>query len=219
MIEIKEVYTLLEIFLIFTGAFIIAFSGAVAPGPLLAVTISETVKRGFMAGPSLILGHGVLEIALIAVIMMGGDSILTLPAVSDMLKLIGGIVLLVMAWTIIRGLKHMELDLTAQSNANVAVGSTAIKGVVASTSNPYWIIWWATIGLGYLTIALQKGFMGIAAFFSGHILADLAWYSFISYMISAGRSRFDTRVYRGILLICGIFLLFLGITFIYMSVA
>src|SRR3972149_5217323 len=45
-------------------------------------------------------------------------------------------------------------------------------GIIASISNPYWSLWWATIGLGYLALSSGQGLTGVAFFFAGHILAD-----------------------------------------------
>ena len=50
---------------IFFASFGLAFSGAMMPGPLLTVTISESPRKGFITGPLLILGHAVLEVALV----------------------------------------------------------------------------------------------------------------------------------------------------------
>jgi len=47
-------------------------------------------------------------------------------------------------------------------------------------ANPYWIIWWATIGLGYILYSWLFGFWDIASFFSGCILSDMAWYSLVA---------------------------------------
>ena len=54
----------MELLAIFTTAFVVGFSGAMMPGPLLTVTIGESARRGFSAGPLLVLGHAVLELAL-----------------------------------------------------------------------------------------------------------------------------------------------------------
>ena len=62
-----------------------------------------------------------------------------------------------------------------------------LAGILLSLANPYWFIWWATIGIGYILFSFQYGIAGIIAFYSGHILADLAWYSMISFGIAKGR--------------------------------
>ncbi|HHU86032.1 MAG TPA: LysE family transporter, partial [Peptococcaceae bacterium] len=84
-----------------------------------------------------------------------------------------------------------------------------------SVSNPYWTLWWATIGLGYITMSLKSGFSGLASFFTGHILADLTWYSLIAAAVAGGRKFMSERAYRGILILCGVFLVALGGYFLY----
>jgi len=63
-----------------------------------------------------------------------------------------------------------------------------ISGILMSVANPYWIIWWATIGLVIFSIH-PVWFLGIAFFFAGHILADLVWYSLIAAAV-AGAGTF-----------------------------
>ena len=42
-------------------SFIVALSGALMPGPLLTVTVGEAARRGFWAGPLIMVGHALLE--------------------------------------------------------------------------------------------------------------------------------------------------------------
>ena len=65
-------------------------------------------------------------------------------------------------------------------------------GFLISLSNPYWILWWATVGITYLNLSLRFGAMGLAAFFGGHLLADLSWYSLVALGVARGR-RFLER--------------------------
>lgn len=90
-----------------------------------------------------------------------------------------------------------------------------LAGIIVSLSNPYWIIWWATIGLTYITQALQIGTVGLAVFLTGHLLADLIWYSGISFAVVSGKKIIKEDIYRGILVVCGLFLIGLGVYFIY----
>jgi len=82
------------IFLIFTTAFVIALSGAMMPGPLLSVTISEVARRGFWAGPQLILGHGILELALVAALAAGLSKFMENDLVPAIIGLVGGTILI-----------------------------------------------------------------------------------------------------------------------------
>jgi hypothetical protein len=76
-----------------------------------------------------------------------------------------------------------------------------------SVANPYWIIWWATIGLGYIIYSWRFGFWGIAFFFVGHILADLVWYSLIAAAVAGGRHFLTDRLYRSLIASCAVFLI------------
>ena len=93
------------------------------------------------------------------------------------------------------------------------------SGIVVSLANPYWTIWWATIGLGYLVIGLRFGLVGVAVFFAGHILADLAWYTLVSVGIASGRGILPDRVYRGMLALCGVVLIGFGAWFLWTGYA
>ncbi|NOQ46845.1 MAG: LysE family transporter, partial [Desulfobulbaceae bacterium] len=80
---------------------------------------------------------------------------------------------------------------------------------------PYWIIWWASIGLGYILHSVKFGFMGIAAFFICHILADLAWYTLISFGVAKGRRFFSDIFYRRLIGCCASFLVIFSFYFFY----
>jgi threonine/homoserine/homoserine lactone efflux protein len=95
------------------------------------------------------------------------------------------------------------------------VRNPIVAGIVVSLSNPYWTIWWATIGLGYIALSRRLGFMGLASFFSGHILSDLIWYSIVALALTLGRSLITDRIYRGLVGLCGVFLVAFGLYFGY----
>jgi threonine/homoserine/homoserine lactone efflux protein len=70
------------------------------------------------------------------------------------------------------------------------------SGIFLSLANPYWLIWWLTIGLGYVIFAAKFGLVGVFLFFAGHILADLAWYTLVSAAVAYGRNFFTDGLYR-----------------------
>ncbi len=189
---------------IFATSFMVAFSGALMPGPLLTVTISESPRRGHLAGPLLIAGHGLLELLLVTALILGLAPLLQKPPVFIATSLAGAGVLLWMAWGMFRSLPGMRLR---AATAPAAGRNLVLAGILLSVANPYWSIWWITIGLGYITHSLQLGLWGIAFFFSGHILADLLWYTAVSTAIWKGRRLISDRIYRLLIGGCAIFLL------------
>ena len=189
--------------LIFISSLAIAFSGAMMPGPLLSATISESVKRGPSAGPLFMLGHGILEIFLIIALFLGLAPFIKHPVVFKVIALAGGSFMIYMAVGMFRGLRSLSIEDTASKSIN---GNIVLLGAGMSLANPYWIIWWATIGLGYIISAGELGVSGVAAFFAGHILADTLWYSFVSFSIAKSRKIMNDRIYRIVIGVCAGFL-------------
>ena len=113
---------------------------------------------------------------------------------------------------IIRSLKSYSL--TAGTSIESKELHLIFSGIIVSLSNPYWFIWWVTIGMGYVMFAKALGIHGVLAFFAGHISSDLAWYSFVSYGISIGGKYFSTKIIKAILFVCSIFLIAFGLLFV-----
>jgi threonine/homoserine/homoserine lactone efflux protein len=200
------------------------------PGPVLTVTIGETAARlrpdggggigraharGALAGPLIVLGHGILEVLLVVGVVLGLGKLLVLGPVIGTIGLTGGLVLIWMAWGMFRSLRELTL------RADVSGGARqhpVLAGILTTLSNPYWIIWWATIGLGYIALSMRLGLTGLVSFYVGHILSDLAWYSSISLTLAMGHRLLTDRVYRGLVAVCACFLLAFGLYFGYAGV-
>ena len=186
------------------------------PGPVLTITISESTKRGFIAGPLIVLGHAILEISLLVLLVLGFADLINNPALLGIVGIAGGLVLLWISFDMLKGIRQLTLDLSSGKSAR---GGPVIAGILTSLANPYWIIWWATIGLGYVIISMKLGFIGVAVFFAGHILADLLWYSTVSLLVSRGRKHISDRIYRGVIGTCAVMLIFFGVYFVYDPIA
>lgn len=188
----------------FASSFIIALSGAMMPGPLMAVTITESSRRGAVAGPLMIFGHGLLEIGLVAGMFSGLAAFLQNESVFIVVALFGGIVLLWMGISMLMSLPTIELPKpgTEQPGQNLV-----LAGIVLSLCNPYWLIWWVSIGMGYILHSARIGLAGISAFLCGHLFADLAWYSLIALGVARGRTWFTPGMYRSLIGICGLILI------------
>jgi threonine/homoserine/homoserine lactone efflux protein len=205
----------LSLIAIFSSSFVIALSGALMPGPLLTVTVSESTQRGAVAGPLMILGHAILELTLVLALLSGLAPFLKRDEVFVVIALVGGCILFWMAVSMFRSLPTLRLDLTGEEQKT---RNLILAGILMSIANPYWTIWWATIGLGYILHSVKFGITGVIAFFIGHIMADLAWYAFISFSVAKGRSFFNDTVYRRLIGGCALFLLLFAGYFFYSGI-
>jgi threonine/homoserine/homoserine lactone efflux protein len=188
------------------------------PGPLLTVNISETVRRGFWAGPAVVLGHAITEFAVVVLLAVGLSRLLGGNFIRIAIGLLGGVVLVWMGYSSLTSLQQSQLVLT-DSGASAAVGAApVIAGITASLANPYWVLWWGTVGATYVVWSLKSGAIGLASFYGGHILSDASWYTFVSLIIVTGRRLLSETVYTGLLAACGVFLVGFGGYFIYSAV-
>jgi threonine/homoserine/homoserine lactone efflux protein len=203
-----------QLFFLFWSAFVVALSGAMMPGPVLTATISEVMKRGFFAGPLIILGHAILEITLLVAVVAGLGPWITKDSTMGILGIGGGVLLVLMGLHMaVTAKKAAEQAIRSKADPRTAVRGPVLTGILMSLSNPYWALWWATIGLNYAALALQSGLPGLASFYSGHILSDLAWYSLVSAAVVSGRRICPPFVYTILIAACGLILVGLGVYF------
>lgn len=184
------------------SSFLIGLSGAMAPGPVLAYTISSSSQRGFWAGPLVVLGHAILETPLFLLLLIGLGRFLSHPLFSGIVALAGAGILIAMGGEMIRESRTARLDLEPGEKGPRLHPVSA--GIFISLSNPYWIIWWATIGLNYINISRPYGTPGLIAFFTAHLGADLAWFSLVSAAVAYGRKFISTSLYRWVIRICAL---------------
>lgn len=209
---------------LFISSFLIALSGAMMPGPLLTATISESVKRGPVAGPLIMSGHMLLEGALVVALIAGVAPLLQKDLFFILVSFGGALILAWMAVGMFRSLPTLRIEWgaygTSDADSQYATAGQSTQtvhamrtGILLSIANPYWVVWWATIGLGLVARAQKVGLLGILIFFLGHQAADFAWYSLVSTAIGKGRRFFSDRVYRGIIAVSALVLIGFAVYF------
>ncbi|HEX2951555.1 MAG TPA: LysE family transporter [Armatimonadota bacterium] len=207
---------------IFILSLLVGFSGAIVPGPLFALTLKQALYVGWSAGLWLSIGHMIAELALVIGLKAGLGRILQRPLVTRIIGFVGGIVLLYFAWGMIAVLfTTQSLHATASGHtAPLTITSLTIQGIVLTVVNPYWYIWWATVGVGLIGAQVKShGERAWPAFFIGHSMADYVWYIAVSMILAFSGSFLSPAVHRGLIAICGVGVAVLGIMFIFRQVS
>jgi len=209
-----------ELYQIFIGSMIVAFSGATAPGPMLTLVVASVAEKGFWTSFFIVLGHCMLELAVVISFVFGILKYLENPILLKAIGLFGGTFLLYLGGNILYSIfkKKTRVDFRSAVKKNSmnrkSIFAVTLKGITISLVNPYWYIWWISIGAAFLIKSVQFNAAGITSFFIGHISADFIWYLFIGFLVSSSRKFFNQKVYNGILIFCSLFLFYLGIKFI-----
>ena len=203
---------------IFTISFLVALTGALSPGPLLTFTIYKSLrrKRGYLASLYILLGHAVIEFALIIALLVGFSFFLRNIIVLTFIGIIGGIFLVIYGIIAIRGVLKTEFEDEYALEGNAIKGykgNSFIGGILVSLSNPFWTFWWAVIGLS-LMLSLSITILDplkMLTFFVGHELGDIVWYLPISLFVHFGGKSLNPKIYKYVLLACGAFMIIFGI--------
>ena len=189
--------------------FLIGLTGALAPGPTLIATINASLKGGWTMGPRVTLGHAVVEIVMVLLIIAGLSVIIG--GYSWLIAGIGGAALVVFGVLTIMESRHVQSDLMPEaSKGSKTAASPFLAGMITSISNPYFWLWWLTVGSSLMIGALSGGITSAIAFIMGHWGADLAWFTLVSTSVHHGRLLLSDREYRWILALCGLFLIVFG---------
>ena len=194
-------YDILQTF--FLGL-VIGLTGALAPGPTLVATINASIAGDWKIGPKVTLGHMIAESVLFFLIVIGLAT-LALPYTSA-IALIGGIALILFGALTITGSRRASLN----GPVTGTVSNPYVAGLVTSAANPYFWIWWLTIGSAMVIAGLAGGIVLAGVFMIGHWCADLGWFTLVSTGVSRGRTILSDMSYRRIMGVCGVFLILFG---------
>jgi len=189
--------------------FLVGLTGALAPGPTLVATINSSLKDGWSAGPKVTAGHILVETLVVLIIVLGFSSMAV--SLSAPIAILGGVALIIFGLLTIYESRNTGL-MTASSGP---AAGPYLSGIVTSVTNPYFWIWWLTIGSVLLVTTLSGGIFPAVLFMSGHWAADLGWYTLVASAIHRGRVVLPEAVYRMLLVICGVFLMGFGGYYLY----
>ncbi len=185
------------------------------PGPLLAVDVAESPSKGYITGPILTGGHAIAELAVVILLSLGLAALAENRAISGGIGIVGGAMLIFMGIGMLYDLIRKKIEMKQDPSQAKKSGRLVFDGIVTSLSNPYWFVWWATTGSAFLVKSLDHGAVGPAVFYVGHILSDLVWYSLVAFLVWRGRKLIVGQGYKFLIGICGLFLIYLGGSFIY----
>jgi threonine/homoserine/homoserine lactone efflux protein len=189
---------------------LISISGVVSPGPITATTIA-TGARNKHAGALIGIGHGLLEIPLMVLIVLGADKLLSACPFQVVVGLAGGVVLI---WMAIQMFKDSRRPIRQATVASTGRGPVA-TGFMLSASSPFFLIWWGTIGLGLVIQAKTLGILAFVLFTITHILCDVVWLEMLSQTSFRGAKLLGEKSFAMVLRVCAAALLYFAATFIW----
>ena len=184
----------------------ISLSGVMMPGPLTAATIAKGYRQQ-NAGVFIALGHAVIELPLMALIYFGFAQFFASPEVKKVIGLAGGLMLIFMGLMVLRSFRK-NMGETADLPY-----SPLVTGIVLTGANPYFFLWWATIGIALIVTAAQFGIWGLVIFAVVHWSCDMVWEQCVSVSVFRTRHLWTQKVQRIVFGICAAVLVGFGVWF------
>lgn len=163
-----------------TIGIILGLSAGLAPGPLLALVIAETLRHGAGAGIKVALAPVItdLPILLLAFYLLSG--LAERHGLLGGLSLTGGVFLLYVGW---QDLRKRRVEIAAPP----AAARSLARGIATNALSPYPYLFWLTVGAPTMTRAAAVDGRAAAAFLLGFYLCLLG--SKVLLAILVGRSR------------------------------
>ena len=188
----------------------ISASGVMSPGPLFTANIVYGLKEGKIAGLKIAMGHTVVEFPLIVFLGLGTISLETFPEYRILITVIGAIGLFVFAGLQIKSIFGKDFRNKTNSNKN-----SFLAGIFLSALNPFFIIWWLTIGIVLITESIALwGFSGILILFIFHIWMDYVWLFAVAGFASKAKNILSNNNYKILIAGLSILLVYFGIQFL-----
>ena len=206
---------------------LLSASGVLSPGPLFLMNLVYGTKQGYKAGLKIASGHAMIELPLIIIFAISFFQLTNTTVITynlNALGLVGGTSIIIFAIIQIINTTRNK-SLFDNSNNNYRVSFIADKpillGIIFSALNPFFIVWWLTVGLTLISdsISLFGVVIGSVLLFSFHIWMDYIWLILTSYLISKGVSVIKTRYYYFLFTGLNIILTFYGMYMIGSSIS
>lgn len=193
---------------------VVTASGALAPGPLFAANLLQGAKGGLKSGFMMSVGHTLVELPLVILIALGISSVMSFPGFSLVVGLVGGCALIGFGLVQIVGAARHRIKLDEVQEAGIQK-KAFVLGVGLTALNPYFILWWLTVGLGLVFQAVELGaLLGVLIMYVSHVWMDYAWLIGTAYLSARGTILIGGRGYRLLLLGLAAFLIYFGVGFI-----
>ncbi len=189
---------------------VISASGVMAPGPLFAANVSYGLRGGIQSGIKMAIGHTVVELPLVILLGIGVFSLEIFPEFRTIISVFGAITLFLFAIIQIRALFVKKKSIFSDTTKN-----PVIAGIVLSALNPFFIVWWLTIGFKLISDAMMIwAFSGILILFTLHIWMDFAWLGSVSYFASKSSKILSSKNYKLLMIGLSLMLVYFGITYL-----
>lgn len=183
---------------------IFGLSAGIAPGPLLALVISETIQNDIKAGIKVACSPIISDLPIILLTMLIFSKISHFHNLLGLLSIFGGFFILFMGYKNITS-KEIKAD-SQQMKAD-----SLIKGILVNSLSPYPYLFWLSVGTPLLSKAMSQNTLFAIAFVSSFYVFLIGSKIILAIIVGKWKVFLTGKAYYYILRLLGLILCIIAI--------
>ncbi|KKG16069.1 lysine transporter LysE [Methanosarcina sp. 2.H.T.1A.6] len=188
------------------GAFL-GLAAGTSPGPLLAITISETLQHGKWEGIKVAISPLITDLPIILSVLF------VLSHLTGYNSIIGIIALFGASYLIHSGIESLKIKKDSVE-LNFEKKDALKKGVIVNFGNPHPYVFWLSIGGPIILKSLNTHIWAIILFIAGFYIFLVGSKVIVALIVEKSKHFINSKYYFSIIRVLGIAQIVFGLTFI-----
>jgi threonine/homoserine/homoserine lactone efflux protein len=184
---------------------VLGLSAGFAPGPLLALVISETLKHNLGAGIRVAIAPIITDLPIIAATLYLAGRLGEFNQALGLISLLGGCLLLYMGYQGIRT-HGMRPDLPQGRSGSLT------RGIMANALSPHPYLFWISVGAPIISKAMESGTATAGLFLGSFYLLLVGSKIVLALVVARSKDFLSGTLYLYIMRGLGVVLAVLGVT-------
>jgi threonine/homoserine/homoserine lactone efflux protein len=186
---------------------LLGLSAGLAPGPLLTLVVSETMRHGSRAGARVALAPLVTDLPIIVLTLLAVERLSDFQPILAAISCLGGLVVLFLAYQNLRTRAGIQI----QAALLIPAPGSLRKGVAVNLLSPHPWLFWFSVGAPLLVRAAAESLVAAAGFVAIFYLLLVGGKLVLARALGRWRSLLSGRAYLWIMRCLGLLLLFFAL--------
>jgi len=184
-----------------SAGMLLGLAAGFAPGPLLVLVISETLKHNIKAGIKVSIAPLITDVPIILISLLILNRLADFKPILGCISIFGGLFILYLGY---KSLKTRGVAL----NLSSASSSSLKKGVITNALNPHPYIFYMTVGAPIIFKGINQNFLSALSFIGIFLLFLVGSKVVLAMVVERSRVFLKGRVYVWAMRTLGVLLLF-----------
>ena len=182
-----------------SAGILLGLAAGFAPGPLLVLVISETLRHGIGAGLKVSIAPLVTDVPIILLSLLLLNRLAEYKPVLGCISIFGGLFIGYLAYESLKT-KGVELNLSAAKTRSFK------KGIITNALNPHPYIFYMTVGTPIIYKSLQQNILAALSFVGSFLLLLVGSKVVLAMVVGRSRSFLKGRLYIWVMRVLGVLL-------------